>query len=66
MAAKSGSRSEQLRADQLRLFAQELGMDLLQSAEAEKEEDSEKPPAAGDVVTAMRVRAASDASCHRI
>jgi len=47
MAAKSGTRSEQLSADQLRLFAQELGADFPQSAAADREEDSEDPPAAG-------------------
>ena len=47
MAAKTGTRSEQLSADQLRLFAQELGMDFAQSAATDKEEDSDDPPAAG-------------------
>jgi transposase len=47
IAAKTGTKSEQLSADQLRLFAQELGADLLQSAEAGKEQDSDDPPGAG-------------------
>ena len=48
LAAKSGSRSEQLSADQLRLFAQELGAEFPQSGEQEKkEEDSDNDPSAG-------------------
>jgi transposase len=46
LAAKSGSRSEQLSADQLRLFAQELGADLFSSAASDRE-DSDNPPAPG-------------------
>src|SRR6266851_8710837 len=43
MEAKSGTRSEQLSADQLRLFAQELNLAELTPAETEKNED-ELPP----------------------
>jgi hypothetical protein len=46
MAAKSGTRSEQLSADQLRLFAQELGADFPTTAEADAPEDSDDPPSA--------------------
>jgi transposase len=42
LAAKSGTRSEQLSADQLRLFAQELSAELPQAtAEAEKDSNSD-------------------------
>jgi transposase len=47
LAAKSGTRSEQLSADQLRLFAQELGAELPNAAaEAEKDSknDDDLPP----------------------
>jgi transposase len=46
LATKSGSRSEQLSADQLRLFAQELGAEFPQAAEPEKKEkdSSDDPP----------------------
>jgi transposase len=49
LAAKSGSRSEQLSADQLRLFAQELGAEFPETGEqAKKEEDSnDDPPLSG-------------------
>lgn len=48
LAARSGSRSEQLSADQLRLFAQELGAEFPQAGEQEKkEEDSDNDPSAG-------------------
>lgn len=47
MAARSGSRSEQLSADQLRLFAQELGIDS-SAEEADKDNDgSGDSPASG-------------------
>lgn len=46
VAAKSGTRSEQLSADQLRLFAQELGADFPTTAEADAPEDSDDPPSA--------------------
>ena len=49
LAAKTGVRSEQLSADQLRLFAQEIGLDPAGLAEADKEDDSgNEPPAAGN------------------
>ena len=41
LAAKSGTRSEQLSADQLRLFAQELSAELPKAA-TEAEKDSEQ------------------------
>src|SRR4051794_38924245 len=41
LAAKIGTRSEQLSADQLRLFAQELG--LKPAAESEQESKRQKP-----------------------
>jgi transposase len=44
VAAKSGARSEQLGADQLRLFAQELGIDLPTGAEADRPDDSDDNP----------------------
>ena len=48
MAAKTGTRSEQLSADQLRLFAQELGLDPPSTvAKPDKENDPEDPPASG-------------------
>jgi hypothetical protein len=50
LAAKSGTRSEQLSADQLRLFAQELGAELPRAAtEAEKDSksDDDLPPGSG-------------------
>jgi hypothetical protein len=50
LAAKSGARSEQLSADQLRLFAQELGAELPEVArEAEKDspQDDDLPPGSG-------------------
>jgi transposase len=48
LAAKSGSRSEQLSADQLRLFAQELGAEFPQTGEQEKkEDDSNNDPSVG-------------------
>ncbi len=47
MVAKSGTRSEQLSADQLRLFAQELGADFPPSAESDKEKDSDDHPPRG-------------------
>ena len=50
LAAKSGTRSEQLSADQLRLFAQELGAELSEVAkEAEKDSppDDDLPPGSG-------------------
>jgi len=47
LAAKTGTRSEQLSADQLRLFAQELGADLPRGAESDEGKDSDDPPAAG-------------------
>lgn len=52
LSAKTGTRSEQLSADQLRLFAQELGADVPVSPEPSKEDDSNDDPpsegAAGD------------------
>ena len=53
LAAKSGTRSEQLSADQLRLFAQELSAELPQVAtEAEKDSknDDDLPPGSGSGV----------------
>jgi transposase len=47
MAAKTGTRSEQLSADQLRLFAQELGADFPQSTAADKEDSDDPPDADG-------------------
>jgi transposase len=48
LAAKSGSRSEQMSADQLRLFAQELGAEFPQTAEPDnKESDSHNDPPPG-------------------
>ena len=44
VTAKSGTRSEQLSADQLRLFAQELGIDLPPAAEADRPNDSDDNP----------------------
>lgn len=43
LAAKSGTRSEQLSADQLRLFAQELGLAL--PAPADQKDTDDDPPA---------------------
>lgn len=42
LAAKSGSRSEQLSTDQLRLFAQELGAEFPQTGEQEKKEEDSR------------------------
>jgi transposase len=50
LAAKSGTRSEQLSADQLRLFAQELSAELSDAAtEAETDftQDDDLPPGSG-------------------
>ena len=52
LAAKSGTRSEQLSADQLRLFtqelAQELGAELPNAAtEADSKQDDDLPPGSG-------------------
>jgi len=47
LAAKSGGRSEQLSADQLRLFAQQLGPEFAVEVEAE-DSDDDPPPAASD------------------
>jgi transposase len=47
LAAKSGTRSEQLSADQLRLFAQELGAEFPQADEPDKKNDSNNDPPAG-------------------
>jgi transposase len=47
LAAKSGTRSEQLSADQLRLFAQELGAEFPQADEPDKKDDSNNDPPAG-------------------
>lgn len=44
LAAKSGTRSEQLSADQLRLFAQQLGAELPKATEAEQQKDSDQEP----------------------
>jgi transposase len=46
MAARSGTRSEQLNADQLRLFAQELGMDSSPAEESDEDDASSDPPTA--------------------
>jgi hypothetical protein len=51
LAAKSGSRSEQISADQLALFAQELGIDTATTAEQEskgEDRDPDPPPASTD------------------
>ena len=46
LAAKTGVRSEQLSADQLRLFAQELGVDCATAEATDKDDDSgNEPPA---------------------
>jgi transposase len=44
LTARSGTRSEQLSADQLRLFAQELGVELAAPAAGEQEKDSNDDP----------------------
>ncbi len=46
LAAKSGTRSEKLSDDQLRLFAQELGIELAPKAADEKDDSSDDPPPA--------------------
>jgi transposase len=47
LTARNGTRSEQLSADQLRLFAQEIGVELVTPSTAEQEKDSnDDPPAA--------------------
>lgn len=48
LAARGGTRSEQLSADQLRLFAQQIGIELAAATPpAEQEKDSnDDPPAA--------------------
>jgi transposase len=51
LAAKSGTRSEQITSDQLRLFAQELGIDIAATAEQENkggEDRDPDPPAASN------------------
>ncbi len=47
LAVKSGTRSEQLSADQLRLFAQELGVDDATEAETDSKQDDDLPPGSG-------------------
>ena len=68
LAAKSGTRSEQLSADQLRLFAQELGAELPQAA-TEAETDSKKTtisrPAPAVAMSIKPARADGD-RCRRI
>ena len=60
MAAKTSTRSEQLSADQLRLFAQELGLDAPPHvAKPDKENDPEDPPASGGTADADPARAAA-------
>jgi transposase len=44
LEARSGTRSEQLSVDPLRLFAQDLGADLSAAAEAEKDDSRDDPP----------------------
>jgi transposase len=45
LAARTGTRSEQLSADQLRLFAQELGIETAEETEERRDKDSGgKPP----------------------
>ena len=46
LAAKTGVRSEQLSADQLRLFAQELGVDPRSAEGTKKEDDADNEPPA--------------------
>jgi transposase len=52
LTTRSGTRSEQLSADQLRLFVQQIGIELPHSTEAaeqtanEEDDDDEPPPAA--------------------
>ena len=55
LAAKSGTRSEQLSADQLRLFVQDLGV-ADPAAEEEKDDtgNDQDPPAASDTDTTQR------------
>ena len=50
LAAKSGARSEQMSADQLRLFAQELGLDPAseESKQGSDDKNSDLPPPAAD------------------
>jgi transposase len=53
LAARSGTRSEQLSADQLRLFAQELGLDMAvpeskQETNRDKDSGDDPPSAAGN------------------
>jgi len=54
LAAKSGTRSEQLSADQLRLFTQELAQELgvveaATEAETDSKQDDDLPPGTGSV-----------------
>lgn len=52
LAAKTGVRSEQLTPDQLRLFAQELGLEPESTEDAKKDEDAgNEPPAGGNSTT---------------
>ena len=52
LAAKTGVRSEQLSADQLRLFAQELGLESAGADDAEKDKDADnEPPGGGNSTT---------------
>lgn len=67
LTARSGTRSEQLSADQLRLFAQELGIEIAPEArsesQSEKDSGGDPPSAAGnaDGVDAKAARAAAAA-----
>ena len=61
LATKSGSRSEQLSADQLRLFAQELGAEFPPTAETDQpdkkgDSDDAPPPSGGGDRTDSRPR----------
>lgn len=51
LTAKSGTRSEQLSADQLRLFAQDLGLPEPPAEEDHKDQDPPAPPAQPDVTS---------------
>ena len=54
LAAKSGTHSEQLSADQLRLFVQELNAAESEAATEETQKDDDVPP--GSLPTAVRTK----------
>ena len=67
LAARTGTRSEQLSADQLRLFAQELGIPTTEESKTEKGRDKDsggEPPATGSVSESRKPRGRQPLAPH--